>query len=68
MGVMVQNHVKLAGVQANFAKCIVTGSSRKLKYDPKMLFNMTNLLQTNRMQAVALIFEATLDCHQQCVK
>ena len=29
---------------------------------------MTELLQTNRMQAVALMFESTLHCHQRGIK
>ena len=29
---------------------------------------MTELLQTNRIKAVALMFEATLDCYQRGVK
>ena len=29
-----------------------------------MLSNMTELSQTNRMRAIALMFEATLECYQ----
>ena len=68
MGVMVHNYIKLAGVQANPAKRIVTLLSNKVKYDPKILSNMTELLQTNRMEAIALMFEATLDCYQRAIK
>ena len=63
-GVMLHNYIKLAGVQANPAKRIVTLSSNKMKCDPKMLSNMRELLQTNRMEGISLMFEATLDCYQ----
>tara|TARA_B000000565_G_scaffold9507_1_gene7250 strand:- start:1657 stop:2595 length:939 start_codon:yes stop_codon:yes gene_type:complete len=68
MGVMTHNYIKLAGVQANPAKRIVTLLSNKTKYDPKILSNMTDLLQTNRMEAIALMFEATIDCYQRGIK
>ena len=65
---MVHNYIKSAGVQANPAKRIVMLLSNKIKYDPKILSNMTELLQTNRMEAIALMFEATLDCYQRGIK
>ena len=68
MGVMVHNFIKLAGVQANPAKRIVALLANKPKYDPKSLSNMTELLQTNHMEAVALMFEATFDCYQRAAK
>ena len=61
-------YIKLAGVPPNPAKRIVTASSNNVKYDPKMLSNMTELLQTNIMKAVALMFAATLDCYQRGIK
>ena len=33
-----------------------------------MLSNITKLLQTNKMKALALIFKATLDCYQRRIK
>ena len=65
MEVMVHNYIKLACVQANSAKHIETLLSNQIKYDSKRLLNMTELLQTNRMEAIALTFEATLDCYQR---
>ena len=46
---MVHIHIKSAGVQANPAKRIVTLLTNEMKHDPKILSNMTELLQTNRM-------------------
>ena len=56
--VMVCNYIKLTGVQANSAKCLMTSSLNKSKYDPKMLSNMIESLQTNITKPVALMFEA----------
>ena len=68
MGVMVHNFIKLAGVQANSAKRIVMLLSNKQKYEPKLLSNISELLQTNRMEPLALMFEATRDCYQRGVR
>ena len=68
MGVMIHNFIKLAGVQANPAKRIIVLLSNKDKYHPKILSNMSELLQTNRMEPLALMFEATLDCYRRGVK
>ena len=68
MGIMVPIYVNLAGVQMNAAKRVLTLLSNKSKCDPKMLSNMTELLQTNGMAAVALMFEATLLFYQRGVK
>ena len=68
MGVMVHNFIKLAGVQANPAKRIITLLANKQKYDPKLLSNISELLQTNRMEPLALMFEATYDCYQRSIK
>ena len=65
---MVHDYIKLAGVQANSAKRIMTLSSNESKYDPITSSNTTELLQTNRIEPVALMFEATLDCYQQGLK
>ena len=65
---MLHDYIKLAGVQADPAKRIVTLLSKEMKYDPKMLSITTELLQTNRMKAIALMFEATLDCYQRGIK
>ena len=68
MRVIVHNHVKLAGVQAKSAKRIITLLANKSKYDPKTLSNMTELLQTNAMKAIALLFKATLNCYERVIK
>ena len=68
MAVTVHDYNELDGVQANSAKHIVTLLSNELKYDSKMRVNMTELLQTNRMRAVALLVEATLDCYHCGIK
>ena len=68
MGVMVHNFIKLAGVQANSAKRIIKISSNKQKYEQKLLSNTPELLQTNRMEPLALMFEATRDCYHRSVK
>ena len=60
MRVMIHNVIKLANIQTNSAKCIVMLLSNKSKHDPKILSNMSELLQTNRMKALPLMFEATL--------
>ena len=68
MGVMIHNLIKLTGVNAIPAKRIILLLSKKSKYDPKILSNMSELLQTNRMEIIALMFEATLDCYQRDAK
>ena len=68
MGVMVHNFIKLAGVQANSAKRIIMLLSNKQKYEPKLLSNISELLQTNRMEPLALMFEATRDFYQRAIK
>ena len=68
LGVMVHNYIKLAGVQATPERRIATLLSNEVKYDPKILSNMTDLLQRNRRQAIVFMFEATLDCHQRGIK
>ena len=62
---MVLNYIKLTSVLANPAKRIVTLSSNEVKCDPQMLSNMTEISQTNRMKAMALMFEAIFDCYQR---
>ena len=66
--VIVHNSIELAGRPANPAKRIVTLLSNEMKYDPKILSNVTELLQTNRMKAIAFMFEATIDCYQRGIK
>ena len=56
MEVIVYNFIKLSGVQANSAKRIVILLSNKTKYDPKILSNMSDLLQINCMEALAFMF------------
>ena len=68
MGVMIYNFIKLAGVKANPAKRIITLLSNKDKYDPKILSNMSELLQTNRFEPLALMFESTLDYYRRGIK
>ena len=65
---MVHNHVKLPGVHPNSAKRIVTSSSNEIRCDSKTLLNITELLQTNAIEAVTVMFGATLDSYQCCVK
>ena len=52
MRVMMRDCIKLAGVQAN-----------NIKYDSKILSNMTELLQTNRIKAIGLMCKALLDSY-----
>ena len=61
MRVIVHNYIKLAGVQGNPVKRTVTLLSNKMTHDLKILSNMTELLETNRMETIALMFGATLD-------
>ena len=68
MGVMVHNYIKLAGAHAVPAKRIIQLLSNKVKYEPKILSNMSELLYTNRIEILALMFEATLDCYQRGIK
>ena len=42
--------------------------ANKQKYEPKLLSNISELLQTNRMEALALMFEATHNCYQRSIK
>ena len=43
----------------------MTLSSNEWKYNAKILLNITELLQINRIKSVVLMFEATLDCYQR---
>ena len=68
MRVTAHDCIKLAGVQANSAKRIITSLSCNSKYDQKVLANMTDSLWTNRIKPVALIFKATLNGFQRGLK
>lgn len=68
MGVMIYNYMRTSGVQAESAKRIIQLLADKPKFDPKLLSNMSELLQTNRMEILALMFEATFDCYQRNIK
>ena len=68
MGVMVHNFIRITGVHANAAKRIIMLLSNKSKYDPKVLSNMSELLQTNRLEPLALMFVATLDYYKRSIK
>ena len=58
MGVIIHNFIKLAGVHAMPAKRIITLLSDKDKYDPKLLSNMSDLLNTNRFEPLAILYVA----------
>ena len=68
MGVMIHNFIKLAGAQATPAKRIILLLSNKDKYDPKCLSNMSELLQTNRLEPLALMFVSTLEYYRRNYK
>lgn len=68
MGVMVHNYMRTSGVHANPPKRVVQLLAKKVKYDPKILSNMSELLQTNRMEILALMFESTFDWYQRNIK
>ena len=58
MGVIVYNSIKLAGGHAIPAKVVITLLANKEKYDPKLLSNMSDLLNTNRFEPIAILYVA----------
>ena len=46
----------------------ISSLANEQKYDPKLLSNITELLQTNRMESLASMFEATYDYYQRSIK
>ena len=58
VGVIIHNFIKLAGVHAIPAKIIISLLANKDKYDPKLLSNMSDLLNTNRFEPLAILYVA----------
>ena len=58
VGVMIHQYIKTAGVKARPAKRILALLSEKGKYEPKILSNLSDMLNTNRFEPITIMIVA----------
>ena len=67
-GVIIYNYIKLAGVKADPMKKVITLLANKDKFEPKLLSDVSQFLSSNRIEAFALVYNASLDYLERNVK
>ena len=67
-GVIIYEHLKLAGVKADPLKRIISLMANKEKFDPKILSDVSQLVSTNYFEAFALLYNSLFGYVQRNVK
>ena len=68
MGLMIHNFIKFAGANSISTKKIISLLSNKGKYDQKLLSNVSDLLYSNRLEPLAIMFVATEEYYCKNIK